>query len=110
MPLKNLPTKKPKALSDLVAKRPYQISSKMLSSDSDVSITLFSSTTDDGVMEESYPGDTMYYLVEGEAQVMMSSGASLLSEGDVMLVPAGTNHMVIGDGHDFKMLRITLQS
>ena len=40
--------------------------------------------------EETYAGDTLYYLVEGKAEV----NAVQMTAGDVLKVPAGTPHAV----------------
>ena len=60
-----------------------------------------------GVSEESYPGDTFYYVLRGDA-VAFTALPTSLGAGDCMAVPAGMLHAV-GGGPAFKLLQITVQ-
>ena len=53
--------------------------------------------------EETYAGDTLYYLVEGSAVV---NGARMTA-GDVLKVPGGTPHAVV-PASAAKVLQLTL--
>ena len=54
------------------------------------------------------PGDTFYYVLEGEMPLRVNGACHLLGAGDCMAVPAGTLHAV-GGGPAFKLLQITVQ-
>lgn len=108
MPLRNLPTDCAKALGSLIDARPGQISSMALSRDSAVDMTLLSFGAGESVSEEVYFGDTLYYVVEGSACVVLPKRRVAVAAGEVLMVPARVEHAVEGEGGPFKLLQITL--
>lgn len=91
MPFHNLPTDAAAPLSSLVEVRPGQVSSRSLTRIGDaLAGTLLAFDEGESVSEETYAGDTLYYLVEGEADV----NGVRMAAGDVLMVPAGTLHTV----------------
>ena len=108
MTLRNLPTDAPALLAGLIDEHPHQVSSMSLSRGGGASITLLAFAPGESVSEETYPGDTLYYLVEGRAQVLLPEGAVDISEGEVLRVPAGVLHGVGNVGCGFKLLQVTV--
>ena len=95
MPFRNLPTDVAAPLSSLIEARPGQISSMALTRlDDPVTATLLAFAEGESVSEERYPGDTLYYLVEGATDIVFGERRVPLSTGDVLRVPAGTEHAV----------------
>ncbi|PID80469.1 cupin [bacterium DOLZORAL124_64_63] len=72
-----------------------------------VHMTLFSFADGETVSEEEYPGETMYYLLEGETTITMGKREHRLQAGDALAVPAHVLHAV-GGLSSFRMLQITI--
>lgn len=105
MGFRNLPTDEPRPLSSLVQARAGQVASRTITRLGDpLAGTLLAFSEGESVSEERYLGDTLYYLVEGEARI---NGRDM-REGDVLVVPAGIEHAVIPAG-PAKILQLTLQ-
>ena len=95
MPFRNLPTEAAAPLASLIGARPGQVSSMSLTRlDDPVAATLLAFAEGEGVSEETYPGDTLYYLVEGETDIVFSDRYVSMVAGDVLRVPAGVEHAV----------------
>ncbi len=95
MPFRNLPTEAAAPLASLIEARPGQVSSMSLTRLGDpVAATLFAFAEGESVSEETYPGDTLYYLVEGESDIVFSDHRASLVAGDVLRVPAGIEHAI----------------
>ena len=95
MPFRNLPTDTAAPLSSLIEARPGQVSSMALTRlDDPVTATLLAFAEGESVSEERYPGDTLYYLVDGVTDIVFGERRVALSAGDVLCVPAGTEHAV----------------
>ena len=108
MGLRNLPTQEAAQLASLIACRPHQVSSMGLASfDAPVDMTMLAFSAGEEVSEEAYEGDTLYYLVEGQAEVDLPDRTVRMRTGDVLMVPRGTLNAVRSVG-DFKVLQITL--
>ena len=69
--LKNLPTQKAESIKELIDIRKGQVLSMALSNSEHVQMTILSFSENEMVSEESYFGDTMYILLEGETKIMM---------------------------------------
>ena len=106
MGLKNLPTATPEPLVGLLTNRPGQVSSMALAQlDDAVAITLMAFAEGESVSEEAYEGDTLYYVLEGAADVVFSDRRKCLVAGTVFMVPKGQLHAVEA-AEAFKMLQI----
>ena len=109
MPLRNLPTRAPAPLASLIDLRPGQVSSRALSRDAGLDLTILAFSAGESVSEEEYFGDTLYYLVEGRASVVLPDADVALEAGEVLCVPAHVPHAVDNVGEDFKLLQLTLR-
>lgn len=107
MSLRNLPTDAPASLSGLIEAHPNQVSSMALAGGADVDITLLAFAEGESVSEEEYFGDTLYYLVEGAAMIVLLDRFVSIRQGEVFMVPAHVLHAVKGDGA-FKLLQLTV--
>ena len=108
MGLRNLPTERAERLAELVTNRPGQVSSMALTGFGDAAdMTLLAFAQGESVSEEAYEGDTLYYLVEGEAEVVLGERRVRMGAGDVLMVPRGTLNAV-ESVTAFKVLQITI--
>lgn len=103
--LKNLPTQKAESIKELIDIRKGQVLSMALSNSEHVQMTILSFSENEMVSEESYFGDTMYILLEGETKIMMEDKEIHLCEGETCMIPSRTLHAV-GGGKAFKILQI----
>lgn len=106
--LRNLPQESPESLASLITLKENQIISMALSKSDHVQIALFAFADNEDVTEEEYFGDTMYYIIEGEAFITMDGKQIDLKTGDVFSVPAHKLHAISGKGA-FKVLHITIK-
>ena len=104
--LKNVP-ELPTALKELISIQPGQIISMALSKNEKANIILFGVAEGEGISEEAYETDTLYYILEGQMPLFIDTKEYILEAGDCIAVPAGTLH-AIGGQKAFKMLQITL--
>ncbi len=107
--LKNLPEDRAARLAGLIETAPDQVISMALSRSPDVQISLFSFADGETISAESYPGDTLYLLLEGSARISFGDHWAALEPGEALAVAAGRPH-AIGGGKAFKMLQITFQN
>ena len=106
MGLKNLPTAAPEQLASLLTNRPGQVSSMALAQLGNiVAITLMAFAEGESVSEEAYEGDTLYYVLEGAADVVFAERRERLGTGAALMVPKGQLHAVEA-AEAFKMLQI----
>ena len=105
MGFRNLPTQTPQPLVGLVEARAGQVTSRTITRVGDpLAGTILAFSAGESVSEERYPGDTLYYLIEGSATI----NGQVMAAGDVLVVPALTEHAVNPDG-PAKLLQLTLQ-
>lgn len=108
MPLRNIPYDAPVQLASLIEARAGQVSSMALARDGGADITLLAFASGESVSEEEYAGDTLYLLVEGSAEVVLPGSNVTMEAGEVLCVPAHTQHAVLNVGCGFKLLQLTL--
>jgi quercetin dioxygenase-like cupin family protein len=66
-------------------------------------VTLFAFDKGQGLSEHTAPFDALVYLLEGEAEVVISGKSLRLVEGEIVVIPANHPH-TLGASHRFKML------
>lgn len=106
--LRNLPTESPASLASLIDIREGRVVSMALSKSDTCQMMLMAFGDGESVSEETYFGDTLYTVLEGEMPLFIGEAKHLLKAGDSLMIPAGTPHAVGGAG-SFKLLQITLQ-
>ena len=104
--LKNVPTE-PTLLTELINAKKNQVVSMALSERDDVTVSVFSFSDNEGVSEEEYFGDTLYYVLEGKMSISINEKTYELKQGECMAVEAKTSH-AIGSKTAFKVMQITL--
>ena len=104
--LKNVPTE-PALLTELINAKKNQVVSMALSKRDDVTVSVFSFSDNEGISEEEYFGDTLYYVLEGIMSIGINGKTYELKQGECMAVKAKTAH-AIGSKTAFKVMQITL--
>ena len=104
--LKNLP-ETPKALAALIDIRPGRVVSMSLSKNESCQMMLMAVSNGEAVTAEQYPGDTLYYVLEGIMPIELDGEHHNMQTGEVIAVPRGKAHAIGGAG-DFKILQLIL--
>lgn len=107
MGLRNLPEKTAEKLSSLVEIKPHQVVSMSLSRSENAEITLLAFADGEDLSDETYPRDTLYFVLEGSMNVVMQDGSVSVSTGEVLKVPAGKIHRLATE-NAFKIMQISL--
>lgn len=104
--LKNVPTN-PAVLKDLIPYRENRVISKSLTKSDAIQMMLMSVALGEEVTSERYPGDMLYYVLDGTMPLMKDGVTHILKEGECMAVEAGADHAIGGAGA-FKILQVTV--
>lgn len=104
--LKHLP-EDPQTLAGLIDIRPGRVLSKSLSRVPCCQMMLMSVSQGEEVLSEQYPGDTLYYVLEGTMPLHRDGRTASLVPGQIVAVPRGAAH-AIGGASDFKVLQLIL--
>jgi quercetin dioxygenase-like cupin family protein len=72
-------------------------------------VTLFAFAKAQGLSEHTVPFDALVYLLEGEAEIIISGKPVRLSSGQMMIMPANQPHTVRAT-KDFKMILTMIRS
>jgi quercetin dioxygenase-like cupin family protein len=72
-------------------------------------ITLFAFDEGEGLSEHTAPFDALVYLVEGEAEVVISGKSVFLKEGEMVVMPANEPHALRAVKR-FKMVLVMMRS
>ena len=80
--LKNVPTE-PALLTELINAKKNQVVSMALSKRDDVTVSVFSFSDNEGISEEEYFGDTLYYVLEGKMSIGINGKTYELNKANV---------------------------
>jgi len=72
-------------------------------------ITLFAFDKNQALSEHKAPYDALVHIIEGKAEIIIDGKSNLLSEGEIILMPANISHAVNAT-EKFKMLLIMIKS
>lgn len=104
--MKNLP-EEPNALADLIEIKPGRVISMSLSKIDNCQMMLMAVSEGEEVTAEQYPGDTLYYVVEGVMPLHRDGRIFEMTKGQIAVVPKDVAHAIGGKG-DFKILQMIL--
>lgn len=90
--LKNIEKSLVVNLKDQVGYLPGQVSSKTLSQNNNVSITLFSFDKNEEISTHESKGDAMVTILDGKARIVISDKEYYLEEGESIVMPANQPH------------------
>lgn len=103
---KNLP-QEPEALSGLIDCKPGRVISMSLSKSDTCQMMLMAVSAGEEVTAERYPGDTLYYVLDGVMPLTRDGRVYEMTKGQIAVVPQDIEHAIGGKG-DFKILQIIL--
>lgn len=91
--IKNIDFKKVLDFKNLIGYVEGGVESRTLVQREDFSMTLFAFDQGEGVSAYSMPGDTMIYLYEGKAEVIIEENSNfIVQEGETIVVPPDVLH------------------
>jgi len=95
-------------LASLVDYEATSIASKEIVDRKAASVAVFAFDKFQEIVEHVLPYDVIFYVFEGEAEVIIKSKSYLVKNGELILVPAKTPHTVSAKSK-FKMLLTTIK-
>ncbi len=96
-------------LVDLIDYQEESIVSRTIVDGNTGSVTLFAFDEGHGLSEHTAPFDALVYILNGEAEVTISSNVLRLKEGEMVIMPANEPH-ALRAVERFKMLLIMIKS
>jgi quercetin dioxygenase-like cupin family protein len=73
------------------------------------SITLFAFDKGQGIAEHTSPFDTVMYVIEGDAQIIVNAKPAIIKSGQMIIIPAGSPHSLHAVNR-YKMLQIMIRA
>lgn len=104
---KNIDKEKNLILKNLIEYNQNQVSSKTLSQNPNVSVTLFSFDESEEISSHKSNGDAMVTILEGEAKITIGDNEYILKEGETIVMPKGIPHALFAL-KKFKMILIVV--
>ncbi len=99
---------KPIVLTDMVEYQEGSVVSRTLINKKNGTLTLFAFDTGQSLSEHTAPFDAMIYVLDGEAEVTISGKSNILTEGEMIIMPANEPHAIKAN-ISFKMLLIMIK-
>jgi len=96
-------------LADLINYQEGSIVSRTLIDKKAGTVTVFAFDEGQGLSEHTAPYDAIVYLVDGEAEIVISGKIIPAKEGEIVIIPAHKPH-ALKAGKKFKMLLIMVRS
>lgn len=96
-------------LADLVVYQKGSVVSRTIIDKDSGTVTLFAFDQDQGLSEHTAPFDALINILDGEAEVTISSKAYRLKEGEMIIMPANEPH-ALRAAKKFKMILIMIRS
>jgi len=96
-------------LIDLVGYQEGSVVSRTIISKKTGTVTLFAFAKDQGLSEHTAPFDALVYLLDGEAEVLISGKPHHLRAGEMIIMPANEPH-ALRAANKFKMLLIMIRA
>jgi quercetin dioxygenase-like cupin family protein len=96
-------------LAELIDYQEGSVVSRQLLKGDGGNVTLFAFDREEGLTEHTSPFDALVYVLDGEAEVVISGFASRLREGEMIVMPANEPHALKAPS-PFKMLLVMVKS
>jgi len=96
-------------LSDLVEYQEGSVVSRTIVKKNTGTVTLFAFDEGQGLSEHSAPFDALVYILDGEAEVVISGKPFNLKAGEIIIMPANDPH-ALKALKKFKMMLIMIRS
>jgi len=94
--------------TDLVSYEDGSIVSETIIDRKAVSVAVFAFDKYQGIVEHILPYDTLFYVLEGEAEIELSGKSCSVKSGEMILIP-GKNPHAVNAKSKFKMLLLSLK-
>ena len=104
-----LPVSEVVRLNELIEYQEGSVVSRTLLNKETGTITLFAFDKGQGLSEHTAPFDALVYLIDGEAEIVISGNPLTLKTGEMVLMPANKPHAVKAI-KKFKMLLTMIKS
>jgi quercetin dioxygenase-like cupin family protein len=72
-------------------------------------VTIFAFDKDQGLSEHTAPFDALVNIIEGQAEITISGNASIVKEGEMIIMPANEPH-ALRAVEKFKMMLVMVRS
>ncbi|MBZ0201557.1 MAG: cupin domain-containing protein [Ignavibacteria bacterium] len=96
-------------LQNLLSYQPNSIVSRVLLKKPSGTITVFAFAEGEGLSEHTAPFDAYVQILDGEAEITISSKSVILKSGEVIIMPANKPHSLKAIS-EFKMLLVMIKS
>jgi quercetin dioxygenase-like cupin family protein len=96
-------------LADLVDYQEGSVVSRTIIDKKTGTLTLFAFSDGQGLSEHTAPFDALVYLIDGEAQVVISGKTLYLKTGEMVIMPANEPH-ALKAVRKFKMMLVMIRS
>jgi quercetin dioxygenase-like cupin family protein len=96
-------------VKDMVTYQDASIVSKEIIKKPTGTVTIFAFDQDQGLSEHTAPFDAMVYVLDGEAEIIISGEAHHLREGEMIIMPGGKPHALRAVKR-FKMMLVMVKS
>ena len=96
-------------LVELIAYQEGSVVSRTIIDKKTGTVTLFAFDEGQGLSEHTAPFDAVVYLIDGEAEVVISDKTLRLKEGEIIIMPANQPH-ALKAVKKFKMILIMIKS
>lgn len=106
---KQIPSKHPEILSDLISFQPGSVVSRTLIHKPTGTVTLFAFDAGEGLSEHTAPYDALVYVLEGESTITIAGQPHTVTGGQIILLPANQPH-ALKAATAFKMLLIMVRA
>ena len=94
---------------DLIGYQEGSVVSRTIIDEEAGTVTLFAFDEDQGLSEHTTPYNALVYLVDGEAEIIISGNSHHVKEGEMIIMPANKPH-ALKAVKKFKMLLIMIHS
>jgi len=96
-------------VKDMVTYQDGSIVSKEIIKKPTGTVTIFAFDQDQGLSEHTAPFDAMVYVLDGEAEILISGEAHQLRKGEMIIMPGGKPHALRAVKR-FKMMLVMVKS
>ena len=96
-------------MKDLAAYQDGAVVSKEVLKKDTGTVTVFAFDQGQGLSEHTAPFDALVEILDGEAEIIISGSAHQVSEGEMIIMPAGEPHALKANKR-FKMMLVMIRS
>jgi quercetin dioxygenase-like cupin family protein len=96
-------------LIDLIEYQKDSVVSKTLINQKTGTVTLFAFDEEQGLSEHTAPFDALVYIIVGQAKISIAGNDYLLSQGEMIIMPANKPH-ALKAVMKFKMILVMIKS